>query len=130
MSFIYLASPYSHNDFNTRYNRYTQAAEAVVEVSRTGVPIYSPIVHWHSIATEQGLPYDAHFWRGQNEPLITACDELWVLCLDGWRQSKGIELEKDFARGLGRTVRHLTFSSLGETCSIYKAALLKLSSEG
>lgn len=120
MSFIYLASPYSHYDFNVRHERYVQVMEAVLEISRHGVSVYSPIVHWHNIAVEKSLPTDAEFWRTQNEPLIKASDELWVLCVEGWRQSKGIEMEKGYATYLGKRYRHLTFASLGETCSIYK----------
>lgn len=121
MSFIYLASPYSHVEFAVRYWRYAQAAEAVLEISRTGLPVYSPIVHWHSIATEQGLPTDYEFWKQQDQAMIRPCTELWILCIDGWRQSKGIEAEKAFAQGLGKRIRFMTFASLGETCSIYQA---------
>jgi hypothetical protein len=129
MKFVYLASPYSHNDQNVRYQRYVQATEAVLEIARAQVCVYSPIVHWHAAAVEQGLPYDAEFWRSQNEPIIYSSSELWVLCLDGWRQSKGIKMEKEFAEKQNLTVRHLTFASLGETCAIFKARWEKIKME-
>lgn len=128
MTFVYLASPYSHTDFNIRHQRHAQVASAVLEISRHLVPVYSPIVHWHAIAVEHSLPFDAEFWRTQNEPLIKSCDELWVLCIDGWRQSKGIGIELDFAHQCKKRTRYMTFASLGETCAIWKAALAQLPS--
>lgn len=95
--YVYLASPYSHDDPEVRRQRYEAAKQAVAQIAALGVPVYSPIVHWHSIALENGLPTDAAFWQTQNDSLMLASGGIWIFCLDGWRQSKGVEAEIKFA---------------------------------
>lgn len=101
---IYLASPYSSNDPAVQEQRFHDVCKVSAELMRQGHIIISPIAHTHPIA-KYGLPTDWEFWKRQDEEIISRCDELWVLMLDGWGQSKGVLAEMNLADELGKTIR-------------------------
>jgi len=101
---IYLASPYSHFDATVRQARFEAACRAAAALIRRGHVVFSPIAHSHSIA-QHGLPQDWGFWAQQDRRILTACDELWVLMLDGWEHSRGIQAEIALALALGLPIR-------------------------
>ena len=105
MKLAYLASPYSDPDPTIREARFAAVAkEARSLIENLNPPhnfrlvVYSPIFHWHSIANKFGLPVDAEYWRQCNEEVLSRCDELIILMLDGWSESVGIKAEIDFAK--------------------------------
>lgn len=100
----YLASPYTHPDRAVRQARFEAACRAAAALIRRGHVVFSPIAHSHCIA-RHGLPLDWGFWEGQDRRLLAACDELWVLQLDGWEHSRGVLAEIAIARALGKPVR-------------------------
>ena len=102
----YLASPYSHPDEAVRVARYELAMAAVVWLARQRIWTYSPIVHWHEAAKTFTLPTDAGFWLDCNSDAQLACrDGTIILCIPGWKESKGVTGEISFAlkHGLGLT---------------------------
>ena len=103
---IYLASPYSHPDPAIREQRYHAACRATAALLRIGHTVFSPIVHSHPLAS-LGLPTDWKFWARFDRDHLERCDEVWVLTLDGWRESVGVREEIRIARQLGRPVRRL-----------------------
>jgi len=94
---IYLASPYSASP----QANFELTEAFVAEALRSGHPIFSPVVHCHQIALDYNLPGDFEFWKNFNFNMLRAADELWVLTLPGWKESKGVDGEVDFARSLG-----------------------------
>jgi len=103
-AFIFLASPYSDEQLSVRLRRFVEASRACAYLANTGLAVYSPIVHWHDIALIHRLPTDADFWMEQNRPFIEKCDRMYVLELDGWRESVGVTLEIAAARALNKPV--------------------------
>ena len=89
-SYRYLASPYSHPDKSVMERRYHEAKTALSILLSRKVWVYSPIVHCHQMAVDHSLPTDAEFWKEYNYTMIDASEGVWVLCIDGWRQSLGI----------------------------------------
>lgn len=112
--FVYLASPYSHDFKEIREVRYRLVLQALLEISRLEIPVYSPIVHWHPLAVAAKLPTTFEFWSTQNDPMVKSSKELWILCLDGWRQSRGIEHEMKLAYSSGLRVRYLNAGRTAE----------------
>jgi len=109
----YLASPYSHPDAAVRQQRFEAACRVAAELIRRGHVVFSPIAHSHSIA-QHGLPMDWGFWEAQDRRLLAACDELWVLKLDGWQHSRGVQAEIAIVRALGKPVRFVSEAELTE----------------
>lgn len=103
MSFIYLAAPYSHIKQRIREQRYWAACRAAQTLAKE-FAVYAPIVHWHPVALHWRLPGDAVFWAKQNRPFVAACEKVFVLRIDGWRESRGIREELRWAKEFGKPV--------------------------
>ena len=103
-SYIYLASPYSGTDFGQEL-RYEHVKLAVKFAIEEHLAVYSPILHSHDLTKTYQLPGDAAYWELVNSGFINNCSELWVLMLPGWEESRGIELELQYARLLEKPVR-------------------------
>ena len=95
--FIYLASPYSHEDPQVRYDRYVKACQAAAHLMRQGHVVFSPIAHSHPIEMHAPDLHGFEFWIKQDIPLLDLADRLVVLKLEGWDKSKGVETELAFA---------------------------------
>jgi hypothetical protein len=95
----YLATPYSkwshgQEDANIVAQKLAAALLSI------GVKVYSPIAHTHGIA-----PYligvdkrDHDFWLAADKPLLDAAGGLLIADLTGWRDSKGVTLEIQWAK--------------------------------
>lgn len=97
----YLASPYTGAEL-ARFEAVCLAAGGLI---RAGYHVLSPIAHTHPIAVRGGLPGNFEWYEAYDYALIDACDEVWVLMLDGWRQSRGVTKEVAYARRTGKSVR-------------------------
>ncbi len=112
-SFIYLASPYSSDSIYIQRHRYLYVETICAAIVAGGFPVYSPIVHMHSMATHYPLSNDSVFWNTFNEPFIRACSEIWVLMLEGWQESAGVQWELELARSLHTFERFIYMSPDG-----------------
>lgn len=106
MSFIYLASPYTHTLPEWEEKRYREAEEAHAQFWWEGHVVYCPISASHHLSKNHALPPEVKRWRAQNYGILEAAKELWVLCMDGWEQSKGVSEEVAFAMGRGIPVHY------------------------
>lgn len=104
---IYLASPYTHPDHSIRVRRYQAALEATIALCRMGHFIFSPIVYCHQLH-EAGMGGDWSTWAEFDKDIIRRAAAMWVLTIDGWRESKGVQAEIDFASEIGKPMRALT----------------------
>lgn len=98
----YLASPYSHKLEHVREQRYKETIKflglAIKDPILRELFVYSPIAVWHNVAQLYDLPKGADWWHAQNIREMNKADYLFVLDLDGWRESVGVSLELEFAR--------------------------------
>lgn len=110
MSYIYLATPYTHKSPEIQSERFHAALNYVVKMLEAEPyhSYYAPIVYYHHAVLKHSLRTDAEFWQTRNEDMISGCKELHVLCLAGWRMSKGIKLEVAYAQSIGKRVVYLT----------------------
>lgn len=103
---IYLAAPYSDTNPAVRERRYEAACLATATLLRHGHVVYSPIVHGHPLV-RYGLPIDWSYWERTDREFLAHCDEVFVLTLEGWEQSVGVNTEICVAIALGKPVRYL-----------------------
>ena len=101
---IYLASPYSHPDPDIREARFHAACRAMAMLLPRGEKVFSPVVHSHPLVAH-GLPTDWEFWQAIDSEFLLYCDELAVLTLEGWEESRGVQAEIALAIHLGKPVR-------------------------
>ncbi len=105
MSYIYLASPYSHEFPIVREKRFLDVCEAAGHLMKRGYHIFSPIAHCHPIAKLCDLPKGFDYWNEYDYVLLAGAKELWVLTLEGWEKSTGIQGEVQIADEYGKPVR-------------------------
>ena len=103
---IYLASPYSHPDAVVREQRFRAACGAAACLMRSGRHVFSPIVHSHGIA-EHGVPTDWSYWEAFDSRMLTTCNELVAVMLNGWRESTGVQAEIDLAHKIRIPIYYL-----------------------
>lgn len=108
---LYLASPYSDPNEVVRDLRALTVMRAASQLAIEGIPVYSPIAHWHYPAKLFTLPKDADFWRRLNFAILARCTELGMLLIPGWRESKGMEEEYQEALRLGLPVNDYQLDS-------------------
>ena len=97
MKKIYLASPYSHPNESVRKLRFELVCSYTAELMKSGYVVFSPIAHSHPISAYLDNPNDGNFYLKQDLEMLPLFDEMWVLTLDGWQDSRGIKKEMEFA---------------------------------
>lgn len=107
MRLIYLATPYNHPDPEVRESRFKVACEVAAHFMRNGVHLFCPIAHTHPIAQAGDLPKGWDYWHDYDYTMLSACSELWVVEIDGWRDSEGIRGEIEIANELDMPIRYV-----------------------
>jgi nucleoside 2-deoxyribosyltransferase len=103
MKKIYLACPYFREPKVSFYLANKKAAQLML----AGYVVFSPVSHGHAIAVSERLGNAHQFWMQQDLPFIDWCDEVYVLMLPYWQQSKGVKAEIDYAAKLGKPIKYI-----------------------
>jgi hypothetical protein len=109
---IYVASPFTHKDKNIEVNRYLAVSAYVHERLNEGEFAYSPIAYCFPLHRLHALPGDAEFWKAFNEDFLSKADEMHVLMMKGWKESKGVQHEINYWLDnckQGQTLRYVNF---------------------
>lgn len=96
MTLWYLASPYTDDDPAVMQARFERVCQAAAVLMQRGMLVFSPIAHCHSI-NRYGLPPTWDYWKQLDIALLSRCDGLLVLMLDGWKESRGVRAETYYA---------------------------------
>ena len=99
MTTVFLSSPYSHPDPAVIEDRVRIAGEACAWLHQEGYLPMSPIVHWHHAGIQNGLPTHALAWTEWNRRWVEAAQAIAFLHLDGWRDSTGMAMERQWSEG-------------------------------
>lgn len=107
-SLIYLASPYSHRLKSIRHRRWRQVTQIGAQLIAEGVHIFGPITESHSYSeANPKIGKGWEFWKTHYELMLSKCDELWVVMLDGWENSKGVQGEIAYATERGIPITYI-----------------------
>ena len=104
---IYLATPYSDKDPAVRQLRFEHVNQVAGALMRQGHLIFSPISHTHPIALSGDLPKGWDFWQRYDQKFLDCCDEVWILCVAGWKESVGVRGEIAVANYLRKQIRYV-----------------------
>lgn len=108
----YLATPYT--DFDQGHEQaFIAACRAAAVLMKQGMFVYSPIAHSHPIAVHGGLdPIDHKFWLNQDKAMLEDCVALLVVMMPGWRESRGIRAEIEYAEEMEKPICFLSWPML------------------
>lgn len=95
--FKYLASPYSHKNKSIRYKRFIDITTIAAKLFNEGHILFCPITQSHNLADTGMLEGSWEFWERVDLAFLAKSEELYVVTMDGWKESVGVGAEIDFA---------------------------------
>jgi len=98
---IYVASPYSHELFSVRFERFRQVSLFTAWLLKQNIPAYSPIAHTFPCAMFGDMEHGFADYEFYDKHMISLSTEMYLLCLDGWDKSVGVKAEVAYAESLG-----------------------------
>jgi NTP pyrophosphatase (non-canonical NTP hydrolase) len=94
----YLSSPFRCDDEMLRNERYEQTALALTSLMNKGKHVFSPIIHNSPIKRIADLGSSWEDWEQFDLDMLSRCDAVMVLKIDGWERSVGVQAEIDYAQ--------------------------------
>ena len=104
---IYLACPYSDDKFLVEGFRFEQVSKKAALLIKEGFLVFSPITNSHVLARYVKLPTNWEYWAEFDKSMIDWADQVWVLKLTGWEESKGVREEVKYAEETGKLVKYI-----------------------
>ncbi len=102
---IYLAAPYTHNNNKTIEERVRMTRLYASAIIKSGRTVIAPTIYGHTFMNKCiKLKGDAETWLKFNTIMLRNCKLMYVLCLDGWEESKGVQQEIEIAKKLGLNI--------------------------
>lgn len=99
---IYLAAPYSHPNPAVCLFRIKAVNRMAAKLLKEGHEVFSPLSMGHAICSTCELPTDFSFWRATCLSMIEHwATHVYVLDLEGWKESVGVHEEMALAEKLG-----------------------------
>jgi hypothetical protein len=90
---IYLAIPYIHKNPDVMDLRAAVSDIIAADLMTKGTNVFAPISSWHHIAKKYDLPRDWTYWYEYDKYMLSVCNMLLVVILDGWIKSTGVKEE-------------------------------------
>lgn len=115
---IYIASPYSHKSSRIETKRFQEITKiaSILQTRNPGMAMFLPITQSHMMRVhgdgKLGTSFDA--WKDVDLNAINHCDEVWVIMMNGWLESKGVTAEIEHALLNNKMVRYFTANTLEE----------------
>lgn len=88
----YLASPYTHKNRQVVNRRVAAVQNVAYTLAAKGLFVYSPVVHGHALE-EKREPIPYKYWIEHGLEMLSRSSAMIVVCLDGWGESRGVQLE-------------------------------------
>lgn len=115
MKKIYLATPYTSRRWKfwpvkqlIEFWRFIQVSRAAMRLMNKDLIVFSPISMNGPIGWFQVKKKRTHdFWLEQDYIWLEQCDELWILTIEGWRDSYGVLQEELYADEKGIPIAFL-----------------------
>ena len=92
---IYLAAPYSHPEPMIVQERMENIYRVLGEFIKNGQHVITPL-SMHEVAIRHDLDGTYDYWSDYCLDILGRCDSMVVLCMDGWRESRGVTDEIQF----------------------------------
>jgi hypothetical protein len=114
MTLAYLAAPFSHPDPSVKKWRLQTVNQYVCKLLKEGQMVYSPLTH-NAPLIELGMQNSWDTWRELDHLMLSKCELLIVLTLEGWDASIGVASEIEFAKANNIPIAYREVAS--EACS-------------
>lgn len=109
MSLAYLAAPYSHPNPQIKDWRYKAVTKIAAVLLKEGQMVYSPLTH-NVPLSRLGVQGSWETWRELDHLMLSKCDLLIVLTLEGWETSTGVKSEIEYAKERNIPIHYREFT--------------------
>jgi hypothetical protein len=92
MDLIYLAAPYSDPDDKVIEDRMAKICKVDSLLMQRGNLVFSPLLK-HFVRPYGNLPGDWEYWQDFCKATLPKCQIVYVLSIDGWQKSTGVQAE-------------------------------------
>ena len=99
VSLVYLAAPYSHPDPMVVEERMITYCRVDSKLLTAGMMTISPLMK-HYVLEHGDLLGDWGYWQNYAKLLLLKCDVICIICMDGWKESEGVQAEIEIAKNL------------------------------
>ena len=108
---VYLASPYAHPSAAVREARLEAVRYVCGQMVNQGRIVMSPLVYLGELAYKGVHPPQG--WYAFDLQLLARCDEMLVLQLPGWEESRGVLVEIAGAQAKGMPIHLISLEDAG-----------------
>jgi hypothetical protein len=108
---VYLASPYAHPSAAVREARLEAVRYLCGQMVNQGRIVMSPLVYLGELAYKGVHPPQG--WYAFDLQLLARCDEMLVLQLPGWEDSRGVLVEIAGAQAKGMPIHLMSLEDAG-----------------
>ena len=109
LELVYIAAPYAHENhlvMQLRHEIINRLCGKII--NQFNCSIFSPISHGHMINTSMDRGFDKReYWMKADLKVLSHCSDMFVLMLDGWRESKGVTEELLYCNKNNINVRYI-----------------------
>lgn len=116
MRLIYLSAPYTTGPDIPEKRQADIDKAAAWLMKNWGIFVYSPITYERRLKDVYGENMSWEFWAPLDAEMVARCDELYVLCLNNWENSRGVNFEIDEARKLGKPIFYIREDRVSIKC--------------
>lgn len=109
---IFLSCPFTSNLPGQDYERVDDYLIADTLLMRQGVDTVGTLhkMFNEKILGDEEMDVTWEFWKAYTYNLIRRCDALYVLCLDGWKDSTGVKEEIIYAKKIGIPIKYVSYA--------------------
>lgn len=104
---IYLAAPYSHSDQAIVQERMKLFAKVDIQLVNDGFFTVSPLYKTLLLQQQPDLDVSWDHWQDYCKELLSKCNMLLVICMDGWQQSIGVQAEIELAKHMEIDIQYI-----------------------
>lgn len=111
----YLACPFSHEDSEVEIARWNLSTQVAAHMMGNDMPhVHNPLTTsllYQNI--NDSIPSSWHFWERVDFEYLSMSSKLYVLKINGWRQSRGVSAEIKYAEDNDMEVSYIDPDSIG-----------------
>ncbi len=104
---IYLACPFRHADPYIQRKRCAAAHYVTAQLFLQGHYVFSPLTHNERLIDIMHDALPGERWMQFDLAILSTCKFLYVLKMEGWELSKGVQRELAFAKERGIAIREV-----------------------
>lgn len=91
---VFISSPYSHPNPEVKVQRTKDVAKMVAKLMHHDIFGLSPVLYGLSIIQHgMELPDDWQFWAKYCHEYMKACQKVYIIAMEGWAESVGVQGE-------------------------------------